>query len=139
MIDGGAYQLVPDGLYESAQRVWLPLPGGLDTDAATLYYGVAGDAWLPGEAVAGWLEPESFLVLELNGETWLGFRVYHGGTVRVGPIAGDKASLQRSILPADAAHRGYVATLLLLTALLAGMAWRVRRGRGADVTRGPRM
>jgi hypothetical protein len=76
-LDGSAYQIGPDQLYEKPQRIWLP--AGPD---AELYYG-REDHWYPAEDVEGWLMPDSLLSIELNGTRYLGILVRHGGTVYV--------------------------------------------------------
>lgn len=77
----------PERVYETPQRVWLPVPAGVDAASVRLYYyHPNGDdrGWYPAENVEGWLVPESYLTVEVNGTTYLGFLVRHAGIVQLG-------------------------------------------------------
>jgi len=76
----------PERVYEIPQRVWLPVQEGIETSEVELYYyHPAGDnkGWYPAETVAGWLVPDSYLELDLDGTTYLGFLVRHAGIVQL--------------------------------------------------------
>lgn len=77
----------PECVYAQPQRVWLPLPEGLEPAAARLYYyHPRGEdrGWYPAENVEGWLVPDSYLKLDYRGVTYLGFLVRHAGIVQLG-------------------------------------------------------
>ena len=74
-------------MYDVPQRVWLPIPDAADPASVQLYYyHPNGDdrGWYPAENVEGWLVPDSFLTLEANGTTYLGFLVRHAAIVQLG-------------------------------------------------------
>ena len=80
------FHVGPERVFETPQRVWLPIPQGVDPDALQLYYHHAhGDAagWYPAEEVDGWLVPDSGIYLEVGGETYYGFVVRHAGIVQL--------------------------------------------------------
>ena len=84
---GPAYVIAPEQAFEVPQRVWLPLSNGTDANTVQLYYHHAnGDApgWYPAGNVEGWLVPDSYLYLEINGTTYLGFLVRHAGIAQLG-------------------------------------------------------
>ena len=79
----------PVEVYETPQRVWLPIPAGVDPASAGLFYYHAsgGDAgWYPAEHVEGWLVPGSYRYLEVDGVVHLGFLVNHAGIVQLGVL-----------------------------------------------------
>jgi len=81
------YLIGPERVYETPQRVWLPLPEDVGSDEVRLYYyHPTGDdrGWYPAENVAGWLVPDSYLDLEVGGTTYLGILVRHAGIVQLG-------------------------------------------------------
>ena len=103
---GRAYGVGPETAFDVPQRVWLPVPAGTAVEGLGLYYchrsGERG-AWFAAADVDGWVVPDSYLELELNGTTWLGFVVTHGGVVRLAyPGQGELTSLAA----AEAQHSG---------------------------------
>ena len=77
----------PERVYDVPQRVWLPMPEGVARgDARLFYYHATGDdrGWYPAERVEGWLVPDSYLYLDVEGVTYLGFLVHHAGIVQLG-------------------------------------------------------
>ena len=77
----------PERVYDVPQRVWLPIPEGVDPTQVRLYYyhahgGEAG--WYPAENVDGWLVPDSTLYLNTDGATYLGVLVRHAAVVQLG-------------------------------------------------------
>jgi len=81
------FTIRPERVYEIPQRVWLPVPQDVDPTAVQLYYyHPTGDdrGWYPAENVQGWLVPDSYLTLELDDVTYLGFLVRHAGIVQLG-------------------------------------------------------
>jgi len=141
---GGAYYDVPDavspvyridtaGPAETPQRVWLPLPAGVAPGAVTLYYfyhdtsEAAG--WYPAQNVEGWLVPDSFLQLEVDGVAYLGLLVRHPGVAQVGlTAAAPHAPAAVVTAPGVAAGNALVLALTAGAALLGGMRT-ARRGR----------
>ncbi len=80
------FSIGPEQVYDEPQRVWLPVPEGVNPAAVRLYYyHPAGDdkGWYPAENVEGWLVPNSYLSLELEDATYLGFLVRHAGVVQL--------------------------------------------------------
>ena len=85
--DQSAIHIGPERVYDTPQRVWLPLPEGAAPGSVQLYYyRGSGPAigWYPAENVEGWLVPGSYLNLEVDGAGYLGFLVRHAGIVRLG-------------------------------------------------------
>jgi len=81
------YLIGPERVYAVPQRVWLPVPEDVDSAAVRLYYyHVTGPdrGWYPAENVEGWLVPDSYLDLEVDGTVYLGFLVRHAGIVQLG-------------------------------------------------------
>ena len=79
----------PVEVYETPQRVWLPIPAGVDPASAGLfYYHASGEdaGWYPAEHVEGWLVPGSYRYLEADGVVHLGFLVNHAGIVQLGVL-----------------------------------------------------
>jgi ELWxxDGT repeat protein len=77
----------PEQVYDPPQRVWLPIPAGVDASAVHLYYyHPNGDdrGWYAAENVEGWLVPDSYATVAANGTTYLGFFVRHAGIVQLG-------------------------------------------------------
>lgn len=93
---GGVYMLGPDRVFDKPQRVWLPVPEGVDPGQLDVRYYFRGDegsgAWYPADKVDGWMVPETFLQVELNGTTYFGFVVRHAGIVQLGPVQKPEAS-----------------------------------------------
>ena len=93
----------PEQVYDVPQRVWLPVPDGVDPSAVRIYYFHAtGDdqGWYPAENVEGWLVPDSYLHLRTNGTTYLGFLVRHAGIVQLG-IPREGENLRGDATPPD--------------------------------------
>ncbi len=77
----------PERVYTVPQRIWLPVPEGIDPNTVQLYYyHPNGDdqGWYPAQNVQGWLVPDSYLHLRTNGTTYLGFLVRHAAIVQLG-------------------------------------------------------
>lgn len=80
----------PEKVYETPQRVWLPLPDGVIASEVELYYyhpNGEDRGWYPAANVEGWLVPDSHLVMTLDGIDYLGFLVRHAGIVQLGRSA----------------------------------------------------
>jgi hypothetical protein len=76
----------PERVFDSPQRVWLPIPDGANPgDVEVYYYHVSEDegGWYLGARVDGWLVPNSFLYLDSGGVSYLGFQVRHGGIAQL--------------------------------------------------------
>ncbi len=76
----------PPQVFPLPQRIWLPVPPGMDPNMARLsYYQAEGSApgWYPADQVEGWLVPGSMLTLTIEGQDYLGFLVRHGGIARI--------------------------------------------------------
>ncbi len=81
------FAIGPERVYEVPQRVWLPVPDGVDPNQVRVYYyhGTGDDkGWYPAENVEGWLVPDSYVRLRTNGTTYIGFVVRHAGIVQLG-------------------------------------------------------
>jgi len=103
---GPVYAVGPDAVFEQPRVVWLPAPATVDTRFLALYYrlGSGEDAqWHPAEVVEGWLTGSDTLGLELDGVTYLGFEIRHGGTVQLGPPALLEAKQGATLLPLNIA------------------------------------
>jgi len=80
------YVIGPEQVYDVPQRVWLPVPRNVNPTAVRLYYYHATGqdrGWYPAENVEGWLVPDSYLELDLENVTYLGFLVRHAGIVQL--------------------------------------------------------
>jgi hypothetical protein len=80
-------RILPEEVYASPQRVWLPIPAGMDPAAVGIYYYLANGpdrGWHPAAAINGWLVSGSEMLLETDGQRYLGFQVRHAGIVRLG-------------------------------------------------------
>lgn len=85
---GPVFEVAPEQLFDLPQRIWLPIPDGVDSSSLQPYLYLEGReyaGWHSGESVAGWLGPDGLMDLELNGLRYLGLLVNHGGIVRIGP------------------------------------------------------
>ncbi len=79
----------PERVYDTPQRVWLPIPQGVDANKVRLYYYHANGpekGWYPAQNVQGWLVPNSYLYLDIDGTTYLGFLVNHAGIAQLGKL-----------------------------------------------------
>jgi hypothetical protein len=83
-------------VYEEPQRVWLPIPEGIDPARVRVYYyhatcNAIGDdkGWYPAENVEGWLVPDSYVYTQAEGAAYLGFLVRHAGIVQLGVPKGE--------------------------------------------------
>ena len=84
---GTSFTIMPERVYSQPQRVWLPIPQGIDPGSVRLYYyHSSGDGigWYAADAVEGWLVPNSGLYLELEGNSYAGFLVRHTAIVQLG-------------------------------------------------------
>ncbi len=78
------YRLEPAAVFDTPQRVWLPLSGGSERASISYFQPDPVDTgWYPAGQVAGWLEPGSELLLDLDGVRYFGFVIRHGGAVRI--------------------------------------------------------
>ena len=88
------YVIGPDEVYETPQRVWLPLPSGVEASSVTVYASDLAGHWRPIDEVGAvspkppqiedGFVPDSGLFLELNGRTYVGFVTRRGGLVQLG-------------------------------------------------------
>ncbi|MCP4642181.1 MAG: hypothetical protein GY851_17185, partial [bacterium] len=123
---GPAYRVGPAGLCDPPMEVWLPIPDGVDPDAVTVYYYLDGgdDAgWHRGDAVAGWLVPDSMVVIADETGTRLGMTIRHGGTVQLADTELVVQPTTSAILPWPPTGD----TLLVLLALAAVAVVRARK------------
>ncbi|MBI1317628.1 MAG: PKD domain-containing protein [Candidatus Hydrogenedens sp.] len=84
---GPAWSLQPGAVYDAPVKLAVPLPQGLDTTDARLYYGYddgTGLRWYRGDNVIGWMNGTSEWVT-IDGQQYLQFRANHGGVLRLGP------------------------------------------------------
>ena len=78
------------------------------------YYGMDSEpGWYPAENVEGWLAPDSYLELELDGIAYLGFFVRHGGTAQLVMEVLDPVATTASVIPNDAIVLAMAAAALL--------------------------
>jgi hypothetical protein len=121
--DADIYTLESDGLFDTPRQVWLPVPDGFDPDETMVYYGLELDgevSWVAGDAIEGWLGPDDYQVLELDGVVWFGFAAQHGGTVQLGLLPQTQVKpLQGSVLSLGM-PMGDLLVLLLSLMLMAG-------------------
>lgn len=111
---GSVFLVGPDRAFETPQRVWLPLPEWLAPEDAAIQYCYkteSGATWAPGEAVEGWLVPDSLLAAEFDGVTYLGLLVRHGGLVHL-------ASRAATSVPVNTAAGSYHIALAALALAL---------------------
>ena len=81
------FKIGPERVYDVPQRVWLPVPPGVDAGAVGIYYYHATGpdrGWYPAQDVEGWLVADSRLTLDIDGTAYLGFLVRHAGIVQLG-------------------------------------------------------
>ncbi|MBN2308841.1 MAG: hypothetical protein JXR94_07730 [Candidatus Hydrogenedentes bacterium] len=122
---GTMYRIEPGAPFAVPQRVWLPVPEGVDAGSVKVYYllgGVEDGAWYAGENIVGWMVDGIYLQYEVGGATYLGFVVRHGGVVQLGTADGAVAVVQA------AAAAGRAGDVLLVAGLVAvfGLAQRRR-------------
>jgi len=88
---GLPFKIGPEKVYDKAQRVWLAVPRSIDPTKVWLYYYTHGAdfGWYPAEAVEGWLVPDSYLELQTDGPTYLGFLVRHAGIAQLAAVPAD--------------------------------------------------
>ena len=118
---GAAYELGPRETFAVPQRVWLPVPDGIDAASVEPHYLFGNDGvpqWRGGEDVEGWLVPGSGLLIQLDGITYYGFAVRHAGLVRLGfSLEDGPVAFGASVSPG----RGDLLVLLSALAVLAAM------------------
>lgn len=120
------YEIAPMIPFETPQRVWLPLPEGIKPyEAQVLYFmdDKDGGQWIPAEIIEGWLRPGSMMSLEMNGVTYIGAAVTHGGVVKVAPVS-TQAPASILTLPVNLLGDLLVSALLLFSF---GLGGRLRR------------
>ncbi len=86
---GQAWRIGPCRPYETAQRVWLPIPDGVAASDLTVYYYHTAETnagWYPAEKVNGWLVEDTYMTVDIDGTSYLGFLVSHPGIVQLGPV-----------------------------------------------------
>lgn len=135
---GPAFRIVPDGPYLSSQRVWLPIPDGVSPDEVSTYYyqgdGAAG-AWYPAANVESWYIDGSSLILDLDGATYYGILVTHGGVVALGATDAHAGVLNASLVPSEDLFSGFPENVLLLMVVIGilGLSqFRASRRRGRE-------
>jgi len=72
--------------YDPPLRVWLPLPPGMPSNLAKLYYyqpSGMDKGWYPAEEVPNWLVEDSAVRMTIESVTYLGFLVRHAGIVQL--------------------------------------------------------
>ena len=70
--------------YQTPERIWCHIPEDMAPSEVSIYYHhprVEEEGWYPAGNVEGWLVPDSYLELDLDGVTYLGLLVRHGGIV----------------------------------------------------------
>ena len=92
------------------------MPEGLSASdvAVKYYYGTGSEAgWYPAKNVEGWLVPDSYLELELDGMAYLGFLVRHGRTAQLVMPVLEPVATTASVIPNDAIVLALAAAALL--------------------------
>ncbi len=110
---GAIYAVAPAIVFDAPQRVWLPVPAGVRAEQlAAFYYLEDGDAsaWHPARDVEGWLVPGSEAIEQIDGVTYYGIEVRHGGVVQLGAVNTVNAA---TALPTSTGA-GFAADLALL-------------------------
>jgi hypothetical protein len=90
---GEAIAVVPDEAYRLRQRVWIPLPDGVDASDVGVYYfhvdkSGTQNGWKPAADIKGWMVEGSMLEMELDGVNYIGFLVRHGAVLQLAPVSG---------------------------------------------------
>ena len=83
---GPAYRIGPDTLFDTPQRVWVPVPDGYAVSDVEIYRHVGAHdagAWYPAENVSGWMVPGSALAMDVAGASYIGLFVRHGAVVQL--------------------------------------------------------
>ncbi|MDQ1257917.1 MAG: hypothetical protein QG656_2525, partial [Candidatus Hydrogenedentes bacterium] len=129
---GPVYAIGAGELYVQPQRVWLPVPEGVTPQDVQLYYyfgAAAGGRWYAAEDVIGWLGPDGYVSIEIDGVTYLGFLVRHGGVATLGVRGMDGAGhAGASAVPGVSWPPSGDAVVMALIALCLGVAGYRRRG-----------
>jgi Chitobiase/beta-hexosaminidase C-terminal domain len=80
------YRIGPQGVFDEAIPVWIPVPDGAAPDLVEVYYFSEADehsGWYPAENVIGWMVPGSRRTVIENGETFIEIWVNHSGLVQL--------------------------------------------------------
>ncbi len=80
------YRIGPDGVFDEAISVRIPIPAEADPNAFGIYYFSESKehrGWYRGENVIGWIVPESRRTVEENGEVFIEIQVNHSGVVQL--------------------------------------------------------
>lgn len=83
---GPVYRVHPDRVFLAPVTIQLPAPEGVPAsvlEPAYLFEDEDGARWVAGDHVAGWLEPGSVRVVEVDGAVYIEFQARHGGTVQL--------------------------------------------------------
>ena len=126
---GPVYQFATDQVFSQAQRVWLPIPaefGAVDVSVYYRYDGGLTTAWFEGDAVRGWLQSDSYLVVDVAGVRYIDVLMRHTGTIQSGLIE-SKATSTAAVgsfptWPPDARSLGDLLVLLLLVTVIVGLS-----------------
>jgi len=89
---GAVHEVGPMEVFAEPALAWLAVPEEVDPETLGLYVALpdeegSGWQWYPAESVDGLLGPESYIIDEHEGTTWLGFTLYHGAMVQLAPGA----------------------------------------------------
>ncbi len=116
---GSVYTFGPDAVYESAQRVWLPVPDGLEAGEVDLFYLHQEDgAWYAADQVEGWINGVGRDVIELDGVAYIGFFANHGATVQLGYADGMQPAELHAAALVPWSQPGVLGDMLLLLSAL---------------------
>lgn len=109
---GQTFAVEPSAPFHEPEWIWLPVPPSLSADAAAPYY-LHNSEWRRADTVQGWLAEPGFKTMDKNGRVYLGFKVRHGGTVRLGESAPKAVPAAAGLCPGGGAVGG---SLLLMAA-----------------------
>ena len=116
---GTAFCIEPCAPFSEPQWIWLPVPPSLTAENAVPYY-LYDSEWQHGNTVDGWLAEPSFRTMEEGSQVYLGFKVRHGGVVRLGEGARKAEPAVASLCPGENTSGG-LALLALAVGALASM------------------
>lgn len=132
---GAAYSIDPAGPYGLTQRVWLPVPAGVDPHNVGVHYLYTESGsmqWVLGQDMHHWLMPGSERLVVQNGVAYYGFLVMHGGIVQLGDADPESFTPMASGVVRPADQRSAVVEFLFVICA-AVIAWRAaRRGTLRD-------
>jgi hypothetical protein len=130
---GIGYTVGPEQPYGTPQRVWIPISAGVDADGLEVYYldeNQGRSQWVPGSSIDGWLASDDYVVLDLDGQQYLGVLVNHGASVLLGPAMAQESPVAKASVGGVSSPGGLVELVILLVLAWTGH-WFARHKSGA--------